>query len=49
MELDACSFARGLFIGVTESRGGANTSLKQRVYVFVASFELTGSPFIVKV
>ena len=30
---DACSFAGGLFIGVTESRGGANTWLRQRVYI----------------
>ena len=35
-------------MGVTESRGGANTQLKQRVYTLVGSFELPGFPFIVK-
>ena len=28
---DACSFAGGPFMGVTEIRGGANTQLKQRL------------------
>ena len=32
IKLDACSFVRGLHKGVIESRGGANTQLKQRVY-----------------
>ena len=44
----ACSFASGLFISVTESRGGANTRLKQRVYAFIRSFALPGSPFLSK-
>ena len=35
-------------MGVTESRGGANTQLKQRVYVLVRSFKLPDFPFIVK-
>ena len=45
---NACSFAGEPFMGVTESRGGANTQLKQRVYALVGSFELPGSPFMVK-
>ena len=45
---DACSYTGDPFMGVTESRGGANTQLKQRVYALVRSFELPDSPFIVK-
>ena len=41
---DACSFASGPFMGVTESRGGANTQLKQRVFALVGSFILPGFP-----
>ena len=33
---------------VTDSRGGANAQLKQRVYALVGGFELPDSPFIVK-
>ena len=35
IEFDECSFVRGLFIGVTESMGGANTLLKQRDFASV--------------
>ena len=42
---DAYSFASGPFMGVTESRGGANTQLKQRDFVSVRSFILPGFPF----
>ena len=45
---DACSFASGPFMGVTESRGGANTWLKQRDYASIRSFILPGFPFKVK-
>ena len=33
------------FISVTESRGGANTQLKQRYYTSIRSFALPGSLF----
>ena len=42
---DTCSFVRGLFMGVTESRGGANTQLKQRDFASIGSFILPGFPF----
>ena len=45
---DACSFGGEPFMGVTESRGGSNTQLKQRVYALLRSFELADFPFIVK-
>ena len=44
-EEDECSFAGGPFMGVTESRGGANTWLKQRDFASIRSFILPGFPF----
>ena len=38
--LDACSLASGLFMDLIESRGGANTWLKQRVLHIQRKFEL---------
>ena len=40
-----CSFASGPFMGLTESRGGANTQLKQRDYASIGSSILPGFPF----
>ena len=42
---DACSFASSPFMGVTESRGGADTQLKQRDFVLVGRFILPGFPY----
>ena len=42
---DAWSFASGPFVGVAESRGGANTWLKQRDFMSIGSFILPGFPF----